>query len=250
MLDETKKTQEEIRIQAEKKAQCESCREKIKNKVSKTMKCPVFEGRICPLYEKRTFENFNWNLVKIIDHKGKPLDIDKIKKFPVSPHLNLLMLGDTGIGKTHLAEAIYNQYKKKRETDPDIQALWSGDRRDKMCKIAKAIGAYDLYLYALKYATPVDGNIDADGRAGMWNLMKSEFLDIDDLGSEKQTEKEVFNTGLKDLLEKHRGKRVVTSNLCLKDLRERYGEKIFSRLMERCIIAIIEGEDYRKRGLK
>ena len=80
----------------------------------------------------------------------------------------------------------------------------------------------------------------------MDRLKYSKLIAIDDLGVEKQTDTQVFNLGLKELLESFTGKLIITTNLSEKDMENIYGQKIVSRIYDNAIMIVLKGKDYRR----
>lgn len=76
-----------------------------------------------------------------------------------------------------------------------------------------------------------------------------EIIVLDDIGSEKPSdwgEEQLFS--LIDLRYRMQRSTILTSNCTLKELEERLGERIVSRIFEMCEGIKVGGEDYRKGG--
>lgn len=136
----------------------------------------------------------------------------------------LLLLGEPGRGKTHLAFAIKNYSDE--------------------CGIpAEIISATRLYKLFRE-----DESYDGDPRADkvLSRIRRSRVFIVDDLGVEKQTEAQVFNQHFQDILDTYSGRIVITSNLSLSDMQKIYGEKIVSRLQEDALFVLLRGKDHRR----
>ena len=133
----------------------------------------------------------------------------------------LMFVGGVGTGKTHLAAAVVN-YVTTELAIP-----------------ARFMTAVDLFG-ALR---------DFENGAGTMRELKNvPLLAIDDLGKEKTTEWnreklfEVINHRYENCLPV-----VITTNGTPKELEQKLGEAVFSRLCETCSGVMMDGEDYRRR---
>lgn len=186
----------------------------------------------------KKFENYDTGKL------GNQKEVDLIKKFPNSDKKILLLFGRTGTGKTHLSTALMYQ-QGFRESDIHY-GKWGYKQPN-----YKFIPSRKLYFLILESMYPnLEIGKDFLSEYTYRSLTKgdSEFnrgIIIDDLGSEKNDEKENFKIGLTQLLEEYRAKFVITTNLDLKDLEIRYGDKILSRILESCLSISIDGADFR-----
>ena len=138
---------------------------------------------------------------------------DKIKnwcdKIEESKFKNLLLSGSTGVGKTYLVECACNELLN----------------RDKFVSFYSAFSLNNLFL---KYHTTFDESKSTllDGVLGC------DVLVIDDLGSEpkfKNVTEEYLYLVLNERLSKGKST-IVTTNLSLDEILDKYGERVFSRL--------------------
>jgi DNA replication protein DnaC len=150
-----------------------------------------------------------------------------IVNFLLSPNERRLILkGDVGRGKTHLAQACKNYCDKHDER-------------------AEIISARRLYLL---YRELEGFDCDWIYEKAMKRIWASGVFIIDDLGNEKQTDTQVFNQNFIELLDEFEGKIIVTTNLSEKDMENIYGTKIVSRIYDNAIVIVLSGKDHRRNG--
>lgn len=131
----------------------------------------------------------------------------------------LILMGNAGTGKTHLASAISNYLMD------DL--------------IPVKFGTFISLLDSLKKAFRTDRDIIS-------SLTSTPLLVIDDLGKEKYTE--WARQILFQVVDERYNKElpiIITTNLNLQELKERIGEPITSRLMEMCYGVAMNGDNYR-----
>lgn len=142
-----------------------------------------------------------------------------------SKYKNLLLCGDTGVGKTYLVESICNNLIQKNN----------------VVNYYTAFALNDLFL---KYRSSF-----YEDRVGVLDgVLESDVLIIDDLGSEpnmKNTE-EYFYLLFNERLSKNKST-IITTNLSLEQLLARYGERTFSRLCNKAnsLMIKIQNKDLR-----
>lgn len=150
------------------------------------------------------------------------------EKLCETPSTNILLLGNTGSGKTYLLTACVNKCVRLGKT-----ALFTT--------------AYSLNASFLECHLS-----DARTRQLITeSLVGLDVLAIDDFGTE-QTYKNVTAEYMFIVLNERlaRGKQTfISTNLSLSELRDRYDERIFSRLLDKSVtfIAEMQGEDKRIR---
>lgn len=147
---------------------------------------------------------------------------------------SVLLCGDPGCGKTHLAVAALTKHVKA--------------------------GMYGLFLSApmliakLKEEMATDRNSrmdsesDWDGRGVIGQALDADILLLDDLGAERLTDysRDQIYT-LLDARYSNMQPTIITSNLKADVLRQHVGERMFSRLAQMCRTVEVVGEDYRMR---
>ncbi len=141
---------------------------------------------------------------------------------------NLLLVGATGLGKTHLSTAIARKvlergYDVVYETIGNVISDFEYDRYKSGYGVSEAKG--DRYLAC-------------------------ELLLLDDLGTEQtnsfvtSTLYHIINTRLN-----HGKQTVINTNLAGQELRERYGDRITSRLLGEYEVLFLSGNDIRMQKL-
>ena len=168
---------------------------------------------------------------KIFDSPEKVKAIyDKMKKFikeiDKTAYDNILILGNTGVGKTHLIECM------------TTFAIEQGRQ-------VKYTTAFNFNQDMLKFHC---AKLEDKGDI-MDNYLKSEILFIDDLGSENKINNvtnEYLYSILNERMQNHK-KTIITTNLDFGQIQDVYGERIFSRLMHKkqSLKINFEGSDLR-----
>lgn len=189
--------------------------------------------------KRETFENFDLNIFpdeKIPGHSFSQREIMKLylstcqkwaNDYPDSMYRDLVLTGSTGLGKTFLLHAM-----AERLIEKDVNVL--------------IISAYRM-LDILRRSY-------FDNDQGSSDLIEAEVLMIDDLGSEplmlNVTVEQLFNLlnerQIRDL------PTVISTNLDMAKFRERYTERIASRLMDsrKCKVLNLLGKDIRTEGAR
>lgn len=188
-------------------------------------------SRIGGRFMNRTFETFKVNdCNKSAYQKCK----DYADNFPHKDGQGLILIGDYGTGKTHLAVAILHQLLQKGisglfatvpELLEEIRKSFNGDK----------------------------GNTKSDL---LDSIKNAEFIILDDLGAEKASDwvrEQLFmiiNARYEDMLPI-----IITSNLMIDadgkgELEDKVGARTVSRIIEMCNGVLFNGEDYRKKKLK
>ncbi len=149
-----------------------------------------------------------------------------VNNFDNPTEKNLLFLGNTGLGKTFLSNCIANELLKQGKTV--------------------------LYQTApVMLDTIIDYRFNKPGAINTYdNILDVDLLIIDDLGTECMNSmkfSELFNVINTRLLNQnnHITKTIISTNLNLKELSEKYDERIFSRFVGFYNICRFFGEDIR-----
>lgn len=134
----------------------------------------------------------------------------------IEENKGIFVYGNTGVGKTHFCHAIANT--KKVPVENFIELL----------------GEFKDYIQRGCYHERIKSMCDSD------------YLIIDDVGAEKTSEwvHEFFYTVINKRYENMK-RTVITTNLQLDAFKERYGDRILSRLAEMCVVVELQGEDLR-----
>lgn len=205
-------------------------------------------GRPCSCYKKRknielikafglsankdcSFESFD---TKICKNEKQSKDLEKIAKilqkwadkYPNNTKNNLIISGKTGVGKTYLSSCLANELLKK-----DVSVCF--------------ISAFDLNESFLKYHT----SFDKTKSTWIEPFIETDVLFIDDLGTEPVLKNVTKNYLYLVLSERERFNRpvIITTNLMLDELNNRYDERICSRLCNKrnSNLIFIDGDDLR-----
>lgn len=182
-----------------------------------------------------TFESFNSSIIPDEPIPGQSFTQRQLTEaarrkcekwagsYPDVPYRNILLTGKSGLGKTFLVHAMAN-----RLIERGINVL--------------TVSAYQFFQSARESYFERENSMD--------ELMDVPVLMMDDLGSEplmRNVTVELLFTLLNERL--IRGKStVISTNLTLEELRERYTERIVSRINDphTGLVIILEGQDLRK----
>ena len=183
----------------------------------------------------QTFEKYNEQLIPDEPVNGSPVTQRKLSQiardqcekwadhYPDVKHRDILLTGSSGLGKTFLLHAMAARLIEREQN-------------------VLLINAYSFLQMARKSYF--------DGETGVQELMDVPVLMMDDLGSEplmqNVTVEQLFN-----LINERQNKglsTVISTNLTLQEIRERYTERIASRLNNpgSCLVLTLAGKDLRK----
>lgn len=167
-----------------------------------------------------TLENYEPTNEKLAKVKGKIEDY--INGFDGKK--SLMLFGGYGTGKSHLSVSITKKLMDK----------------GKRC----------LFLSLPKLLTKIKDTYNNDGVTEdelLEMIKKVDLLVLDDLGAEHPTPWTVAK--MFEVIDDRAGKSTVyTTNLSSKELRERFNERNFSRIMENTESIGLQGEDFRRKN--
>jgi len=148
---------------------------------------------------------------------------DYANQFPESRFRSLLLTGAGGLGKTFLLNCIY-----ARVMDRGLSAV--------------RVTAFRMFEAMRQQHVGNDESFD-----GFTSLIDAPLLLIDDLGTEPMMRNITVEYLFTLLNERIAAKRhtVIATNLTLDQLKERYGERVSSRLMDHCGVLQMTGKDLR-----
>lgn len=178
-----------------------------------------------------SFDNFNTKICKNAKQGENLQKIAEIlkkwaEKYPNNTKNNIVIAGKTGVGKTHLASCLANEFMKKGRN---------------VCFVS----AFDFNDSLMKFHT----SFDKEKGAWIEPFIGADILFIDDLGTEPMLKNVTKNYLYLVISERERFNRpiVITTNLMLNELNERYDERICSRLFNKrnSSLILIDGEDLR-----
>lgn len=191
--------------------------------------------------KNNNFDNFNINLYSNVINEDmyasnlsprdnikniKDIALSFINNFDNKDEKNLLFTGNTGLGKTFLSNCIANELLKKGKTI--------------------------LYQTApIMLDSIIDYRFNKNNSSFIYeNILDVDLLIIDDLGTECMNNMkftELFNVINTRLLNQnnHITKTIISTNLNLKELSEKYDERIFSRFVGYYNICRFFGDDIR-----
>ena len=150
-----------------------------------------------------------------------------IRKFNDEP-ANLLLYGNTGVGKTFLTNCIARELLECSHTVVYLTSL-------------RLFDILETYKFDRELS-------HAEKNAAVSYILDSDLLIIDDLGTELNnsfTSSQLYHCI--DARLNNRRATIISTNLSFDDLRERYSERIFSRLTSNYILLKLTGDDIRLR---
>lgn len=206
-----------------------------RDKKQKEERIDLFLDRI---YQANRYLHIDFLYKTFDSYSTKPEDtkkIDFLKSFYSSDITGITISGNTGSGKTHLALAI----------------LCS-----EISKIIKEEN-YDKYRYDFRFVT--SSEFARQSKINTFDKTQNYFRDLeectllifDDLGSESVTDftkENIFS--LLDYRVNKKLKTIITTNLTMNEIKNKYHERVSSRLKEFGPFVEIKNSDYRENILK
>ena len=192
------------------------------------------EYRIPDDYARCSFDNF----------KGDDRLVSRLKRYKGG---NVILSGNTGVGKTHLAIAMLRHTEEKEWNDlcqEYIDTLKAGVEITKRGKNSKCFLKVPELL--LEIRDSFNHNSDISEMELLDCYSYKSFLILDDLGSEKITDFSISTLSL--LIDRRDGNSrntIITTNMTLAEIDEKLNARIASRL-SRWINVKIDMPDYRK----
>ncbi|MBE5735141.1 MAG: hypothetical protein E7361_01685 [Clostridiales bacterium] len=180
-----------------------------------------------------SFDNVNYDIFDNPDYMRQVYDRAKkfVEKIDITKYNNFTILGGVGVGKTHLMECMANF-----ALDNHRYVIY--------------LSAFKLNQTFLNYHT---ANM-AEKNSIIAPLLECEMLCIDDLGCEQMLNNVTIPMLIMLINERNLAskKTVITSNLTLDEIRERYDYRLCSRLLDNnvSLTIMIDGRDLRQKNLK
>lgn len=180
------------------------------------------ESGLFSLFEKQTFESFSTDGLSAQMRENVAFCREYAADFDPKDSTNLLFVGGTGVGKTHLSSAIGRAVLEK-----GYGVVYEG--------AMTALSAMEMERYA-------------EEKPQSARLMEADLLILDDLGTELPGKATVsFLYLLINARLIARKPTIISTNLSQKELETRYEPRLFSRLMGEYEVLAFDGEDRRER---
>lgn len=178
------------------------------------------ESGLFSLFEKQTFESFDLNGLSVSMQENVSHLRRYAETFDPKTSSNLLFVGGTGVGKTHLSSAIGRVVLEKGYSVVYESAM-------------TALSAMEMERYK-------------EDKEQTSRLLSADLLILDDLGTELPGKGSVSFLYLliNSRLISHKPT-VLSTNLSDRELEARYEERLFSRLTGEYEVLLFDGEDRR-----
>jgi DNA replication protein DnaC len=184
--------------------------------------------------KKASFDSYHSNNEQLT--KAKVICERYANNFALKNPCNLLLIGNYGTGKSHLAVSIAKEVMNKKY----MPALFISTPK----LLTKLRSTYNRSSY--------------ESEEGLINkLSRVSLLVLDDLGSEQSkasndsNEQTWATSKIFEIIDNRIGKHTIfTTNYDISELQQRLGGRIFSRMMENTHPVKMYGEDYRLKDFK
>lgn len=167
--------------------------------------------------EQNTFENFK-------PITGKKIALDTFMAYAQefdNKKDGLLLMGETGRGKTHLISALYNKMHEQGR-----------------------LVIFGNIIKIVTYLKELSGDRYTTEYEAMQKLKNIELILIDDLGQEPNYYNQLIYH-LVDYLNENEIKLVTATRKTIPELFEKLGEDTITRILEMCKVVEISGDNYR-----
>jgi DNA replication protein DnaC len=180
---------------------------------------------IPPALRHATFENYQPTNTEL--RAAKEAAIEYAETFRPDESKNLLMTGDYGVGKSHLAVSILKRIIER--------------------------GFTGIFITTPELLTKIRSTYNRDSNHSELELLETiknvDCLVLDDIGTENGTDWAVSK--LFEVVDGRLGKHTIyTTNLNSKAMEKKIGERNFSRMSFDTVPIVMTGDDYRRRGLR
>ena len=158
--------------------------------------------------------------------------------------MGIYIYGGVGVGKTHIAYALYKDWieKRKNEVEKQKEEMVRGVPSETKVRPPAHFWNMTELLFNLRNEFRTSGAHEVSS-----GLMEAQnLLFLDDVGAERVTEwvEEVFYLTVNNYYE-NEVPIIFTSNYPLSGIAEKVGERIASRIKEMCHVIELKGEDRR-----
>ncbi|MED0673163.1 ATP-binding protein [Aneurinibacillus aneurinilyticus] len=175
---------------------------------------------ISPALLTATFENYEPGTFEL--REAKRITMDYAERFALDDPHNLLMMGDYGVGKSHLAVSITKRLAEK--------------------------GFTSIFVSTPELLTKIRSTYNRDSNHSELELLELiktvDCLVLDDIGAEYGTDWAV--TKMFEVVDSRLGRHTIyTTNLGPEELAERLGPRNMSRMKQDTEILVMQGDDYR-----